>query len=33
LRAEAAPSTSVFFTKFDAGASLDFLASLAQVND
>jgi hypothetical protein len=33
LRAEAASSISVFVTVFDAGASLEFFASLAQVNE
>jgi hypothetical protein len=33
LRAEAAPSTSVFVTVFNAGPSLEFFASLAQVNE
>jgi hypothetical protein len=33
LRAEAASSISVFVTVFDAGASLEFFATLAQVNE
>jgi hypothetical protein len=33
LRAEAASSISVFVNVFDAGASLEFFASLAQVNE
>jgi hypothetical protein len=33
LRAEAAPSTFIFVTEFDAGANLEFFASLAQVNE
>jgi hypothetical protein len=33
LRAEAAPSTFIFVTEFDSGASLEFFGSLAQVNE
>jgi hypothetical protein len=33
LRAEATPSTFVFETELDAGASLNFFGSLAQVNE